>query len=246
MESFKDIAPFYDVLMQGVPYKMWANYYYLLLSHHHLNPEKLLDVCCGTGTLSEIFTKENFKVTGFDLSASMIDEARKKAKKHQLDIQYYVQDATRFELGQKFDGAYSFFDSLNYILEPEDLGQTFHQVAKHLVAGGSFIFDLNTAYAFETKLFDQSDLDPEEEVKYQWRGDYDSQSLQIKVKMEFWYQGHYFFEEHRQRAHPEFEVKSLLRRAGFGEIKVYDSYTLDRAKKRSDRVHYVAILEKPE
>ena len=243
MESFKDIAPFYDVLMQGVPYKMWANYYILLLSHHHLHPKKLLDVCCGTGTMAELFTKENFKVTGFDLSSSMIDEAQKKAKKHQLNIQYLVQDAVHFKLDQKFDGAYSFFDSLNYILEPEDLGLAFHQVASHLHPGGSFIFDLNTAYAFETKLFDQSDVDPEEEVKYRWKGNYDPQSLRIKVRMEFWYQGHYFIEEHDQRAHPEFEVKSLLRRAGFNEIKVYDSYTLDSAQKRSDRVHYVAILD---
>lgn len=243
MASFGPIAPHYDLLMANVPYDMWSGYYRLLLTQHELYPETLLDVCCGTGTIAELLTEDGYEVTGFDLSEPMIAEARRKARAQGLEIEYAVADATNVDLGRTFDGAYSFFDSLNYITTLAGLRDAIARVTKHLNPGGSFIFDVNTAYAFEQRMFDQEDQRRRALIKYSWAGDYDPISRMIEVRMKFERAGSEFEELHVQRAHSDEEIREALRSAGFGLVKAYDSYTLDRPRKNSDRVHYVAILE---
>lgn len=242
MASFGPIAPHYDLLMANVPYDMWAGYYRLLLTRHELDPDNLLDVCCGTGTLAELLTEAGYTVTGFDLSAPMIEEARRKAIRQDFNITYHVADATNFDLGQQFDGAYSFFDSLNYITTLDGLNQAIAQIGKHVVPGGSFIFDLNTPFAFEQQMFDQEDQRKRALIKYSWKGEYDPETRIINVEMDFDRNGERFKEVHTQRAHSDDEIRSSLRASGFSECAVYDSYTLDRPNKRSDRVHYVALM----
>lgn len=229
--------------MDSVPYRMWVSYLLLLLSQQDVHPQKILDVCCGTGSVCELLDDEGFQMTGFDLSLPMVLRAREKARHSLKKIRYEAMDAASFELGDTFDAAFSFFDSLNYITDPDRLNCAIVQVAKHLQPGGSFIFDLNTAYAFEAKLFDQKSKGAKARVKYDWVGDYDPKSRIIKVDMKFWWNGAAYHELHEQRAHTDAEIRSILTGAGFTEIRIYDSYTLDPPREKSDRVHYAAIRE---
>ncbi len=242
MASFGPIAPHYDLLMANVPYEMWAGYYRLLLAQHELSPDYLLDVCCGTGTVAELLTRDGYEVTGLDISPAMIEQARRKALAEDLPIEYHVADARTFDLGLKFDGAYSFFDSLNYITSQEGLEMAIQRVAEHLHPGASFIFDVNTAYAFEANMFDQEDNRKRAAIKYTWVGDYDPVTRIIRVEMNFERGGKPFREVHVQRAHSDGEIRHALRQAGFDLARAYDSYTLDPPGEDSDRVHYVAIL----
>lgn len=245
MASFGPIAPFYDQLMQSVPYRMWAGYYELVLAQQCVKPRKLLDVCCGTGSMAELLVSKGYQVAGFDISEPMVEEARRKAAGRGLGIRYEVADAATVDLGARFDAAYSFFDSLNYITDLGRLAMAFERIREHLVPGGSLVFDLNTAYAFEQKMFDQQDTRKKSRVRYNWKGDYDPVSKVIRVAMEFWYEGEKYVETHVQRAHSPDEVESLLGRAGFEEIQVFDAYTLDPPRKRSDRIHVAALKPKP-
>lgn len=227
--------------MEAVPYRMWVSYYLLLLSQQDAHPKKLLDVCCGTGTMALMLNSEGFEVTGFDLSPGMIEAAREKAAKKGKKIRFEIADAAEVHLGETYQAAYSFFDSLNYITDPERLRQAFYRVADHLEPGASLIFDLNTAYAFEAKLFDQKNKNPKTSVLYDWKGDWDPASRLIRVDMKFWKDGVEVDEVHRQRAHSDEEVRSMLSEAGFVEVRAYDSYTLNPPRKKSDRLHYTAI-----
>jgi ubiquinone/menaquinone biosynthesis C-methylase UbiE len=240
--SFGPVAPYYDELMRSVPYRMWTSYYLLLLAHQGARPTKVLDVCCGTGTMCEMLVEEGKEMAGFDLSPGMIERAREKAAKKKLDIRYEVADARTVDMGEEYDAAFSFFDSLNNILEPEGLFQSFQRVAEHLPSGGSWIFDLNTAYAFEEQMFDQHS-GPRAKLKYNWIGSYDKASRIITVDMHFEYKGEEFYEVHRQRAHPKDEVESMLKEAGFGEIRAFHSYTLNPVRLKSDRIHYTCIRQ---
>ncbi len=240
MSSFGPIAPHYDLLMSKVPYDMWAGYLRLLFSQFEVYPEDLLDVCCGTGTVAEMLAKEDYSLAGFDLSEPMIAEARRKAKEQDLDIDYFVADAAEFDLGRDFDAAYSFFDSLNYITDLDRFLMALKQVHKHLRPGGLFVFDLNTAYAFEKKMFDQHNLRRGAPIRYDWKGEYDPETRQIAVHMNFWRDGEEFTEVHRQRAHRHEEVMQGLKDAGFEQIRAFDSYTLDPPRRASDRLHYCA------
>lgn len=240
MTAFSDIAPYYDRLMHKVQYEMWAGYYRLLLAQIGHEPQTLLDVCCGTGTVAELLAKEGYEVTGFDISPPMVQEAVRKSKK----AQYVVADAAELDLGKKFDAAYSFFDSLNYITAPERLRAAIMRVAEHLQPGGSFIFDVNTAYAFEQKMFDQEDVGKSTQLKYSWHGSYDHKTRLITIDMNFWVGGKAFNEQHVQRAYSDEELRDYLSEAGMDVERVYDSYTLDPPRERSDRLHYLAVLRR--
>lgn len=241
VNSFTEVAAHYDELMKQVPYRMWVGYYLLLLSHQNAHPKTILDVCCGTGTMCDLLTREGYKMSGVDLSAEMIREAKKKAGRNRQDIDYFVGDASDFDLGQQFDAALSFFDSLNNIIDEAKLQSAFKQIAKHIKPGGSFIFDVNTAYAFETDLFDQESLKLSNKLRYHWKGDWDPHTRLITVTMNFWKNGEEFQEVHQQRAYSDEELRSMLQKAGFEEIRAFHSYTLNPPRHKSDRLHYCAI-----
>jgi ubiquinone/menaquinone biosynthesis C-methylase UbiE len=239
--SFTDVAPHYDELMRQVPYRMWVGYYLLLLSHQNQKPKRVLDVCCGTGTMCEMLTEEGLELAGVDLSPEMIRQAKKKAARKRLDIRYEVGDAAEFEMGESYDAAYSFFDSLNNILDANHLQQAFLQIAKHVKPGGSFIFDVNTAYAFETNLFDQEHLKKGNTIRYQWRGDWNPETRIITVTMNFWKGDQEFTEVHRQRAYFDEELRGMLAQAGFVEVRAFHSYSLNPPRHKSDRIHYCCV-----
>jgi ubiquinone/menaquinone biosynthesis C-methylase UbiE len=239
--SFGAVAPYYDELMKSVPYQMWCSYYLLLLAHQCQHPKSVLDVCCGSGTMCELLTKEGFELSGVDLSEGMISQAIRKAKRKKLSIDYHVGDAASFELGRQFDAAFSFFDSLNNILEPRRLQDAFDRVYGHLQPGGSWIFDVNTAYAFEAQMFDQQNLRPNAKLRYKWTGTWNPQDRTIAVDMRFWYRDESFREIHRQRAYEREEIEAMLKKSGFVSIRAFHSYTLNPPRLRSDRVHYMAL-----
>lgn len=241
MLSFGPISRHYDVLMEGVPYDMWAGYFQLLLTQIDAEPEKVLDVCCGTGTVAELLAYSGYEMAGVDLSEGMIEEARRKAEGRGLDIDYFVADITTMNLGRKFDAACSFFDSLNYITTLEGLRAGIAKVGEHLEEGGAFIFDVNTEYAFTEHMFDQHDKRASAKINYEWKGKYDRAKKIIEVNMRFWRDGETFSEVHVQRAHSDAEILEALRDGGFGWVRVYDSYTLNEPDPKSDRVHYVAV-----
>ncbi len=242
-QSFTRIAPFYDALMRGVPYEMWVGYFELLCVQNDHTARRVLDVCCGTGTMCELLTEKAYFLTGVDISTPMILSARTKAAGKGLRIDYFDQDIAQMSLGSKFDTAFSFFDSLNYITDPGQLRQGILRIAEHLGPGGLFMFDLNTEFAFTNQMFDQQQLTRKAAVRYRWKSKYDADARICTVKMDFWAgePEEHFVETHIQRAHSPEEIRSWLTEAGFEEIRSYNSYTLDKPTRTSDRVHYTAI-----
>ncbi|MEO7453401.1 MAG: class I SAM-dependent methyltransferase [Fimbriimonadales bacterium] len=242
MSSFTHVAAHYDDLMAGVPYPMWISYLELLWSKLEIKPRDVLEVCCGTGTLCQYLTKKGHSMTGIDLSQQMIDIAIRKADEDDLDIRFSCQDAASFELPWTFDAAFSFFDSINYITDPEKCRAAIAQTARHLKPGAPFVFDLNTAYAFEQKLFDQSDHSKNRKVRYTWLSRYEPATRVCTVEMDFWTDQGAFNEVHVQRAHSPNEITDWMTAAGFEGIAFYDAYTLDRPRGKSDRIHVVGVL----
>jgi len=216
-------------------------YYLLLLETRECHPQRVLDVCCGTGSVAEMLAAKGYEVSGIDIAPAMIKEAQRKAALLGLDIEYKAEPAQSFKFDQPFDSAYSFFDSLNYIIDLGELRKAIQNVGDHLNAGGMFVFDLNTEYAFTQKMCDQQDTRKKSAVKYQWKGDYDKSTKVIHVNMDFWFEDKQYHEVHIQRAHTRDEIFEMLMEAGFEELTVFDAYTLDPPRKNSDRVHYRAM-----
>ena len=246
--AFGPVAAHYDELMAGVPYRYWVRYLAQLWERHGTAPGTVLDLACGTGTVSRLLSSQGHQVVGVDLSAAMLARARQEAVGIDPPIEFIQQDAAELDLGgRRFDAVVCLFDSLNYLLKPERLASAFARVFGHLEPGGSFIFDLNTEYALAQGMFNQSSARHGEALHYRWRSRYDPASRLCTVSMRFSYtdpttgETQVFHETHRQRAYDREEVLGWLHDAGFAEVFVYDSYTTEPPKKRSDRLFYVAL-----
>jgi len=245
--AFGLVAPYYDALMAGVPYRFWVEYLERLWALHGRKPRAILDLACGTGTVSRLLAARGYALTGVDLSEGMLDVARRRTGEDGLPIVFHQQDAAELDLGPaRVDAVICLFDSLNYILEPERLQSAFARVCAHLRPGGTFIFDVNTEYALAEGMFNQSCMRMNEPLRYRWRSRYDAEERLCTVRMDFSYDPgtgvrESFREVHRQRAYGKDELAQWLRASGFGEVSVYDAYTMDPPKKRSDRLFYFAV-----
>lgn len=244
--AFTLIAPYYDELMHNVPYDFWVRYVLQLVERYRLKVHSILDLACGTGNMAMRLAQMGYEVWGVDISTPMIAEARRKAQEAGLNIHYEVQDATQLELNRPFDLVISLFDSLNYILVPERLQETFRRVHAHLTPGGAFIFDVNTEYALREGLFDQDNLTSRRRLLYRWKSRYDEEMRLCTVDMEFWLRDekgditHHFTEVHRQRAYSLDELKHMLLRAGFDYARAFHAYTLRAPNATTDRAFFVA------
>lgn len=245
--AFGAVSPHYDTLMAGVPYRFWSDYLEKLWKRHGTHPKTVLDLACGTGTMSRLLVGRGYAVTGSDLSAGMLEVARIKTAEAGLSIAFMQQDAAELNLGAaRFDAIICLFDSLNYILEPERVQSALAQAQAHLNPGGTFLFDVNTEYALAEGMFNQSCTRRDEPLHYRWRSRYDSETRLCTVHMRFSYapgsggERQIFTEVHRQRAYGKDELTDWLHAAGFDSVAVYDAYSTDPPKKRSDRLFYLA------
>lgn len=241
--QFDEIAFLYDELMEGVPYIEWLKYINQILVTFEGVPEKVLDLCCGTGRVSMMLAEQGFKVSGIDISSGMIQLAKRNSQKKGLDIDFHVQDASCFSMPDRYDLVISLFDSLNYILDIKALQQCFNRVADHLAPDGLFIFDMNTELALAAGLFNQNNKGSKTRLIYNWKSSYNYETGICAVEMDFEYgreHGKKIQIVHHQRAYDLGDIASMLVTAGFDILAVYDAYNFRRVSAKSDRVFFVA------
>jgi ubiquinone/menaquinone biosynthesis C-methylase UbiE len=243
--QFTALAPYYDELMQVVPYDAWVDYVLLLFSMVEHDPVKLLDCACGTGNVSFELAKVGIDVTGVDIAPDMIAVAQQKASESEQAIRFEVADLTSFDLGETFDCATCLYDSLNYILDPQDLRASFARIAAHLEPEGIFVFDMNSDYALTADLFTQANLDPKKALHYDWQARHDPGSRITSVEMRFFRREadgttSEFRETHRERAYKLEEVKEMLAETGWELLKVFDAYTINLPHGASERWFFIA------
>ncbi len=182
---------------------------------------RVLDLCCGTGQLAKILCEKGYKVTGIDGSAEML----RYAKVNATDAEFINEDARTFKLPSIYNAVFSTFDSLNHILKAAELLRTFKNTYKCLVSGGIFIFDLNTERNFKANWKNCKIIKETPDHFYAVHSDYDQkkrlapwQCTIFRRKARGWQRSDLFLEE---TFYPDEEVKSLLKRAGFTNIKTY-------------------------
>lgn len=102
---------------------------------------KILELCCGTGRLTLPLVQEGFNITGVDITASMLEQAQKKASDAGLHIHFIEADMRTFALPETYDLIFIPFNSIHHLYTNEELFQTFTAVKKHLKHDGVFVFD---------------------------------------------------------------------------------------------------------
>ena len=146
MSSYDALAVSYDGLMADGVYRRRADYLEKLFRKSAIPVKTVLDLACGTGTISCLLAAKGYDVTATDLSAEMLTQAMYKAAALEKPPFFLQQSMPKLHLLEPVDAAVSTLDSLNYLTREKDIRETFRRVFRYLKPGGSFIFDVNTPY----------------------------------------------------------------------------------------------------
>lgn len=244
MEAYTGFAEVYDLFMDNIPYEEWCEYLKGLLKEYGVEDGLIADLGCGTGNVTEILARSGYDMIGIDNAEEMLSIAREKNENG--SVLYLLQDMREFELYGTIKAAVSICDSMNYILEENELVEVFRLVNNYLEKDGVFIFDLNTKYKYEKILGENTIAENREESAFIWENYYYEEeeineyqlTLFIKDPEEAYF--HKYQETHLQRAYSVEKIKELLERAGMKFVAAYDAFTKEPVKETSERIYIVA------
>lgn len=247
MSSYERLAESYDLFTADVDYSAWADYYEQIFKHFHIQPEMILDLACGTGTMSIELARRGYDMIGVDASSDMLAIAMQKAQEL-ADIRpmFLCQSMEELDLYGTVDATVCALDSLNYLLTEEAVRNTFARLRFFVRPGGIVIFDVNTEAKFR-EMNGESYIRDEENHFCAWSAEYDEKSRICQMMMDIFDQKGALWsrtsEEHIERAHSEEELLSALQDAGFRCLARWDELSFQDATAASRRVFWVAIRE---
>lgn len=319
MQEYSGFASVYDMFMDNVPYDKWTKYLHGLLKENGIKSGLVLDLGCGTGSITRRLRDLGYDMIGVDISQEMLQIAMEKETKsdsgqssqetesdsaqggqkpnskkggskkasasrrngdsdEKSEILYLNQDMREFELYGSVAAIVSICDSMNYITDEEDLLQVFRLAENYLDPDGMFIFDMNTEHYYKHVLGERTICETRDEGSFIWDNFYDEETMINEFDMTIYVKvpeetDDFFsdengrngknkrngskaakaqcnmpskvlferFEEiHEQRAYRLSTVRSLLKKAGFGEIRTYAALTHDNPNSGTERVYFVA------
>ena len=243
MDAYHALAASYDRLTNDVDYEATVEFYMQILTRERVKPRTVVDLACGTGSVTAILAKKGYPVLGIDMSEEMLTEATMKTMELDPMPRFSCQKLQELRLPKAVDLAVCALDSLDYITDPKDCAEAIRRVYRALNPGGIFIFDVNTPEklrAMDGQVF----LDEDDDVYCVWRGEFDEQSNICSYGMDlFQREGnvwHRSFEEHREYAYSQEELTRYLKNAGFTHIEVYADRVFEAPREGEQRIYFKA------
>lgn len=245
MSSYESLALSYDALTTDVGYDRWADYIEKHFSRSKRPIRSVLDLACGTGSLSVELARRGYTMTGVDLSGDMLAVADEKCQELELDPMphFFQEPMEQLRLPWQVDACVCCLDSINYVLQPKKLQRAFRRVWEVLESGGLFLFDADTPEKLEA-MDGQVFLDETEDVYCVWRGEYSPRRRVCSFWMDlFQREGEHWHREeelHEEYAYTMDELEQYLKEAGFIDIRRYGELRLRAPKEGEQRVFFVA------
>ena len=245
MASYEFLAASYDELMRDADYARRADFVErLLLRAAKREVHTVLDLACGTGTMTCLLTERGYELISVDGSEDMLMEAREKAQGLRgIEPLFLHQSMPRLDLNDTVDAAICCLDSLNYLTDPRDVRRTFERLRLFVSPGGALVFDVHALGKLEA-MDGQVYLDEAEDVYCVWRTDFRRQLLDYCVER-FTLRSDGAWEReteyHRQRYYSVEQLTQWLREAGFFQIRTYGDCKLRRPTDADGRIYFSAI-----
>lgn len=258
MEAYRDFAYVYDELMDETPYEKWCERISALIETYGVSkPERgakdllssernlVLDLGCGTGSLTELLYQKGYDMIGVDNSEFMLSVAMEKKGKSGAEILYLLQDMRELALYSTVGTVVSVCDSINYILEEEELLTVFSLVNNYLYPGGIFIFDFNTDYKYREVIGDTTIAENREDCSFIWENLYDPEENLNEYNLTVFVQENgdifrRFTETHLQRGYTAEQMRLLAEQAGMIVVEMTDAETGGPVTAQSQRIYVVA------
>ena len=224
--SYESLARWYDGFTADVPYAALADFYCAALAgrrEHML----LLDLCCGTGTLTLRLAARGHELIGVDRSPEMLSQAAAKAAEAACEPAplFLCQEAAELDLYGTVEGAFCALDGFNY-LPPDELEETFRRLHLFIEPGGVLAFDVHAPEHLRC-LSGGVFVDETEDALCLWRGDFDEEENALIYGMDLftrtragdgdlWRRA---AEEHVEYAHAPETLRAALERSGFTGVE---------------------------
>lgn len=244
-EIYTSLAAVYDRLNAEVDYAAIADHIERQFGFMTEKPVSLLDLACGTGSLTLELARRGYDLIGVDLSEDMLAEARHKcdsAGKQKLrhDILFIRQNMVDLELYGTVDAAVCCLDSLNYLTRDGELRRAFRHIHNYLNPDGLFIFDVNTPYKFRQVYGNNSYILEDDGILCAWQNCYNEKSricdfyLSIFRECEDgrWERSD---ECQRERCYSLATLKRMLAETGFELLAIYDGWSQNEPSDDSER-----------
>lgn len=242
--SYGVFSEFYDALTANVSYDTVAQVLGSLLTRYGKGRGLLLDLACGTGSVSVRLAEKGYEVIGVDLSPEMLAEAQNKAYKNGQNILFLCQDMTKLDLYGTVDAAVCTLDGLCHLPDEGSVFAALEKVSLFMNPGGVFLFDVNSVYKHRAVLGNNTFVYDTDEVYCVWQNTLLSDGVTVQMDLDFFEpvsdEGDYVRQSERftERAYPREALEAMLQKAGFTVLGVFDGYTENPAHDTSERLLY--------
>lgn len=249
MSAYGALAEVYDRLTGDVRYERRADYIEKLFQKSRLNVHTVLDLACGTGTMTSILTERGYEMIAVDSSADMLAEAMEKAVDLTGEPPVFLnQSMPQLDLYGTVDAAICCLDSINYLTNPKDVQKTLQRLHLFIAPGGILVFDINSVEKLRA-LDGQVFLDETEDIYCVWRTEFEKRSSICTYWMDIFTRNEddtweRDFEEHRQRAYEVEQLRAWLMEAGFTHIRTYGDCRMSAPRENEQRIYFTALRGK--
>ena len=244
MSSYRFLAGCYDRFTYDVDYAAWAGYIEKHFRKRPLPGNTVLDLACGTGSLTRELALRGYEMIGADQSPEMLAEAAEKNRgAAPIEPIFLCQSMEKLDLYGTIDACVCCLDSVNYVTDPKKLARAFQRVHLFLMPGGLFLFDVNTPEKL-ARLDGQVFLDETEDAYCVWRAEFSRRIctyfmdiFRLDPSTGQWDRGE---ELHRERAYTVEELTSLLEGAGFVDVRTWGERKLRPPRPGEQRIFFTA------
>lgn len=244
MSCYDALAGTYDALTGDVEYEKRADWLEKLFRRSRIEVKTVLDLACGTGTMTWILTGRGYEMIGVDGSEEMLAAAMEKSGSVEgIPPIFLHQSMPELDLYGTVDAAICCLDSLNYLTQPKDVQRTFDRLRLFVAPGGVLVFDINTVEKLRA-LDGQVFLDETEDTYCVWRPEYHRGLCTYYMDL-FRLQSDGSWDRtleiHKERAYTVEELTEWLQQAGFGEIRTYGDMKMRRPAKNEQRIYFSCV-----
>lgn len=247
-EQYSLLSLFYDTFMQDVDYDAWCDFYAECFRRFSDVPvQSVVDVGCGTGSITVPMCARGYKMTGLDISEEMLALAAKKAEDEHRDIRFLGSDMRSFNLGFMADAAISSFDCMNYLLKTADVQASLYRVHENIEKGGVFVFDVSTPYKYKNILADNTFVYENDDVFLTWENYFNEKTSICDFYLTFFIREGRLYrredEEQRQRCYALRTIRKALKEAGFSIVCECADVDFSPLTDESERCFFVCKAE---
>ena len=241
---YEDFSYIYDKLSFDLDYEGYANNILKLVEEYKIKKENMLELAAGSGMLTNYFFDEFKNIDALDISPDMLNVFAEKYDNDNINLIYY--DMVEFENPDKYDLIVILLDSINYVTDPKDLQKLFDNCYKNLKENGLLVFDINSEYKIKEIFGSNCYVYEYEDIFYTWDNFYEDDL--VDMHLNFFVEkedGSYdrIYEYQQERLYTIDQVKKMVDKAGFLDIKAYDEDDFSKVKEDSQRILFSAVKE---